>query len=76
MEKQAHRSSHKPLHKGDVLKGTDEKVFRNCALAVDAQSFFHARLLFLLIETGTVLTIMSGARRKVLQSRYQRFLKD
>ena len=68
MEKQAHRSSHKPLHKDDVLKGTDEKVFPNCALAVDAQSFSHTRLLFLLIETGAVLTIMSDARGKVLQS--------
>lgn len=68
MESRAHRSSHKPLHKDDVLKGTDEKIFPNCALAVDAQSFSHARLLFLLIETGTVLTIMSGTRRKVLQS--------
>jgi hypothetical protein len=66
--KQAHRNSHEPLHKYDVLKGTDEKVFANCALAVDAQSFSHARLLFLLIGTGTVLTIMSGARGKLLQS--------
>jgi hypothetical protein len=42
--KAGYRNSHKPLHKDDVLKGTDEKVFVNCASAVDTQSFSHARL--------------------------------
>jgi hypothetical protein len=42
--RQAHKNSHQPLHKDDVLKGTVEKGFANCASAVDAQSFSYARL--------------------------------